>query len=60
MGVADLDNEYTAKMEDILKLFEKAGNPAYPVVCLDERPVSLQAEIRPARSAPTTKHGSER
>ena len=49
--VAELDDEYIAKMEDVLKLYEKAYNPAYPVVCLDERPVCLRAEVRPARPA---------
>ncbi len=49
--VAELDNEYIAKMEDVLKLYEKAHNSAYPVVCLDEKPLSLHAEVRPARPA---------
>lgn len=49
--VAELSDEYVARMEDVLKLYEKPYNPAYPVVCLDERPVSLHADVRPARAA---------
>ena len=35
------------KMEDVLALYEKPYNVAEPVVCLDEKPVSLHADIRP-------------
>jgi len=49
--VAELDDEYVARMEDVLKLYEKPYNPASPVVCLDERPVCLHADVRPARPA---------
>jgi transposase len=47
--VADLDDEYVARMEDILALYEKPYSAAEPVVCLDEKPVSLHAEVRPVR-----------
>jgi hypothetical protein len=49
--VAELDDEYVARMEDVLKLYEKPYNPAFPVGCLDERPVCLHADVRPARAA---------
>jgi len=34
-------------MEDVLATHEKPYNPAEPVVCLDEKPVSLHADLRP-------------
>lgn len=49
--VADLDANYIARMEDVLALYEKPHNAKEPVVCLDEKPVSLHAEVRPARPA---------
>ena len=49
--VADLDADYIARMEDVLALYEKPYNATEPVVCLDEKPVSLHAEVRPARPA---------
>jgi hypothetical protein len=49
--VAELDAEYVAKMEDVLALYEKPYSTKEPVVCLDEKPVSLHADVRPARPA---------
>jgi len=49
--VADLDAEYIRKMEDVLALYEKPYAAEEPVVCLDEKPVSLHAEVRPPRPA---------
>jgi hypothetical protein len=49
--VAELNAEYIAKMEDVLALYEKPVNRKEPVVCLDEKPVSLHAEVRPPRPA---------
>jgi hypothetical protein len=49
--VADLDADYIARMEDVLALYEKPYNAKEPVVCLDEKPVSLHAEVRPSRPA---------
>jgi hypothetical protein len=34
-------------MEDVLAVYEKPYNSAEPVVCLDEKPVSLHADVRP-------------
>ena len=34
-------------MEDVLAVYEQPLNPAEPVVCLDEKPVTLHAEVRP-------------
>src|ERR1700693_819866 len=47
--VAELDDEYIAKMEDVLALYEKPYRSAEPVICLDEKPVSLHAGVRPSR-----------
>ena len=49
--VAEVDAEYIARMEDVLALYEKPYNPREPVVCLDEKPVVLHAEVRPGQPA---------
>jgi hypothetical protein len=49
--VADLDEEYIAKMEDVLAAYEKSYYAHEPVVCLDEKPVPLHAEVRPPSAA---------
>jgi hypothetical protein len=45
--VAELSPEYIEKMEDVLAVYEKPYNSAEPVVCMDEKPVTLHAEVRP-------------
>ena len=60
--IPQLDAEYVGKMEDVLKVYEKPYNQAEPVVCLDEKPVSLHAEVRPswpARPGRLAKRDSE-
>jgi hypothetical protein len=60
--VADLDEDYIAKMEDVLALYEKPYRSAEPVVCLDEKPVSLHADVRacrPMRSGHIAKRDNE-
>jgi hypothetical protein len=47
--VADLNDEYLKKMEDVLEVYERPYDPAEPVVCLDEKPVTLHDDVRPAR-----------
>jgi len=49
--VAELNEEYIAKMEDVLETYERHYDPQEPVVCLDEKPVSLHADVRPASAA---------
>ena len=49
--IAELDQEYIEKMEDVLAIYEKPLNPAEPGVCLDEKPVTLHDEVRPPRPA---------
>ena len=34
-------------MEDILEVYEGAYDPEHPVVCFDEKPVVLHADVRP-------------
>ncbi len=47
----ELNAEYVAKMEDVLETYEQPYDPAQPVVCLDEKPVTLHADVRPASAA---------
>jgi len=49
--VAELNDDYIARMEDVLETYEQPYNPKQPVVCLDEKPVTLHADIRPASPA---------
>jgi len=49
--VAELNEDYIAKMEDVLEVYERPYNPQQPVVCLDEKPVTLHADVRPASPA---------
>jgi hypothetical protein len=49
--VAELNEEYVSKMEDVLETYEKPYDPAEPVVCLDEKPVTLHADVRPTSPA---------
>jgi transposase len=48
--VAELDEEYMRRMEDILAVYEKPLNPQEPVVCVDEKPVVLHQDLRPPRA----------
>ena len=49
--VADLDDDYIAKMEDVLEVYEWPHDPQQPVICLDEKPVTLHADVRPTSPA---------
>jgi hypothetical protein len=49
--VAELNEPYIAKMEDVLETYERPYDPKEPVVCLDEKPVTLHADVRPASPA---------
>ena len=58
----ELDDEYVSKMEDVLATYEKPLDASEPVVCLDEKPVSLHADVRPpvpAKPGATAKRDSE-
>src|SRR5215470_11271790 len=49
--ITDLNNEYIERMEDVLETYERSYSPQEPVICLDEKPVTLHADIRPPRPA---------
>jgi hypothetical protein len=49
--VAELNEDYIAKMEDVLEVYERPLDSKQPVVCLDEKPVTLHADVRPASPA---------
>ena len=44
--MVELDQDYVEKMEDVLALYEKPLSPEEPVVCVDEKSVSLHGEVR--------------
>ena len=50
-GVAKLNDKYIARMEDVLETYERPDDPTQPVVCLDEKPLTLHADVRPPRPA---------
>jgi hypothetical protein len=50
------DGEFVAHMEEVLEIYEKPYNPAYPVLCMDEQPVQLLKETRTPIPA-TADHG---
>jgi hypothetical protein len=40
---------WIAKMEAVLEVCEQPYDPQQPVICLDEKPVTLHADLRPPR-----------
>lgn len=44
--IAELDNEYIERMEDVLDVYEKPYDKTNPVVCVDEKPVQLIDDVR--------------
>jgi hypothetical protein len=48
--------EFVAHMEDVLETYERAYDPAHPVLCMDEQPVQLLKETRVSIEA-TPLHG---
>lgn len=49
--VTELNQDYIAKMEDVLETYEQPYDPKQPVVCLDEKLVTLHANVRPPTMA---------
>jgi len=47
--VAELDEEYIRRMEDVLAIYERPLSEKEPVVCVDEKPVVLHSDLRPPR-----------
>ena len=52
------DSEFIASMEDVLDIYALPYNESIPVVCMDEQPVQLLKETRPA--IPATKKQAKR
>lgn len=46
--VPQIDSEFVARMEDVLRLYARPYRDIEPVVCLDERPVQLLDPARPS------------
>lgn len=44
--VGEIDEDYIERMEDVLDVYEEPYNKDNPVVCVDEKPVSLLSDIR--------------
>ena len=58
--VAELDRDYVERMEDELGVYEKPYDAAEPVLCLDEKPVSLHADVRAPMPAKPGETGQAR
>ena len=52
----EADGEFVAHMEEVLEVYERPYNPAFPVLCMDEQPVQLLKETRSPLPATAT-HG---
>jgi hypothetical protein len=54
--VAELNEDYIAKMENVLETYEQTYDPKQPVVCLDEKPEGAtrcdRSQISPPISTP--------
>lgn len=46
--VPDLDEEFIERMEDVLTLYEQDYSAPKPLICIDEKPIQLLSDIRPA------------
>jgi hypothetical protein len=60
--IADLDDNYIEHMEDVLEVYEKPLSAEEPVVCVDEKPVTLHDEVRepiPMKPGSVAKRDSE-
>ena len=49
--VAEVDEAYWERMDDVLEVYERPYNPREPVVCLDEKPVVLHRDLRATAAA---------
>lgn len=45
--VPDLDDEFIARMEEVLSVYEEKQSTKRPLICLDEKPIQLLDHIRP-------------
>ena len=46
--VAELNEEYISRMEDVLAIYERPRSVQEPVICIDEKPVTLHQDVREA------------
>ena len=44
--IAELDDAYIEAMEDVLEVYERPLSAVEPVVCVDEKPVTLHHDVR--------------
>src|ERR1039458_5164985 len=44
--IAELDDEYIKAMEDVLEVYERPLSAEEPVVCVEEKPVTLHNDVR--------------
>lgn len=49
--VAELNEAYIASMEDVLETYERPYNRTQPMICFDEKSVTLHADVRAPRPA---------
>jgi hypothetical protein len=47
-AIPKLDKEYIARMEDVLKTYERPLSESQPVVCVDEKPILLHEDTQPS------------
>jgi hypothetical protein len=45
--VGEPNEEYIARIEDVLKTYEKPLSESEPIVCIDEKPTVLHEDTRP-------------
>ena len=45
-GIAELDDAYLEAMEDVLEVYARPLSAEAPVVCVDEKPVTLHHDVR--------------
>jgi|SRR5579872_867977 len=60
--IPDLNEDYIERMEDVLEAYERPLSAAEPVVCVDEKPVTLHQEVRgpiPMKSGSVAKQDNE-
>jgi transposase len=60
--VAELNDEYIERMEDVLELYERQLSAEEPVVCVDEKSVTLHQDVRdpiPAKPGRVAKKDNE-
>jgi transposase len=51
--IPSVDTEFVERMEDVLELYAEQHDPAFPIICFDEKPVQLIGETRvPIRAKP--------